>query len=74
MLADQSIAAPILTSSFIFVLQLVNGHSIESAVNKLRTSFVPVMSTNYKVWPLVQFLNMSVIPLQFRVIFVQVGF
>jgi len=71
MALDQTVAAPILTSAFIFILQLVNGHSLDYAAGRVRSAFVPVMSTNYKIWPAVQFLNMSLIPLQYRVIFVQ---
>jgi protein Mpv17 len=68
---DQIFAAPMLTSTFIFILQLLNGHSMEMAASRTRSVFVPVMWNNYKIWPAVQFLNMSVIPLQYRVVFVQ---
>lgn len=50
MLADQTIAAPILTSMFIFSFNMLKEpHKIDVAANKTKELIIPVMISNYKV-------------------------
>jgi len=71
MLADQIIVAPLLTPLFIFTLKLLESGNVQRAKEGTRKVIKPVLVNNYKVWPLVQTLNMTLVPLPLRVIFVQ---
>ncbi|KAH7720112.1 Mpv17 protein [Aphelenchoides avenae] len=71
MLIDQTFAAPILTTTFIFSLNFFQSRNVDYAAAQTRNLIVPVMITNYKIWPIVQTLNMSVVPLHYRVVFLQ---
>lgn len=39
---------------------------------KMRQNYWDVLKSNWKVWPLVQCLNFSIVPLQYRLIFVNI--
>jgi len=71
LLVDQAIMAPILTAWFIFTFNLINLQSIGSAWKGLESVYLDVLSTNYKVWPTVQLINFAIVPLNYRVIFIQ---
>jgi len=71
MIVDQVVAAPVLTSLLLFTVNILDGNSVHTSISRTKTSFVPVISTNYKVWPFVQVVNFAFIPLQYRVVFVQ---
>ncbi|CAD5228388.1 unnamed protein product [Bursaphelenchus okinawaensis] len=71
MIVDQIIAAPIITTIFLFNVQLMESKSINTSINKTRNVWAPVMANNYKLWPFVQLINMSVVPLEYRIVFLQ---
>uniref|UniRef100_A0A1I7SA39 Mitochondrial inner membrane protein Mpv17 n=1 Tax=Bursaphelenchus xylophilus TaxID=6326 RepID=A0A1I7SA39_BURXY len=71
MVVDQLIAAPLLTSLFLFNIQLLESKSIDTSINRTRNVLGAVMTNNYKLWPMVQLINMSVVPLEYRIIFLQ---
>ncbi|EFO18306.1 hypothetical protein LOAG_10191 [Loa loa] len=84
MILDQSIAAPLFTFSFIINLHILEGSSPHDALEKTKNEIVPVMKTNYKaglfafyfwnnetVWPLAQLVNFYLLPLRYRLVFVQ---
>ncbi|CAD5235420.1 unnamed protein product [Bursaphelenchus xylophilus] len=60
MVVDQLIAAPLLTSLFLFNIQLLESKSIDTSINRTRNVLGAVMTNNYKLWPMVQLINMSV--------------
>uniref|UniRef100_A0A914H0K2 Mitochondrial inner membrane protein Mpv17 n=1 Tax=Globodera rostochiensis TaxID=31243 RepID=A0A914H0K2_GLORO len=70
-LADQSIIAPTLTAAFLFCVNFLDSFSAQSAVQRTKRIYFDVLVNNYKFWPFVQMINLTVIPLQFRVVFVQ---
>uniref|UniRef100_A0A7E4V166 Mitochondrial inner membrane protein Mpv17 n=1 Tax=Panagrellus redivivus TaxID=6233 RepID=A0A7E4V166_PANRE len=70
MALDQILAAPVFTSVFLFNLNVLESRNFTNSLTKTATIFVPVITTNYKIWPLIQLINMSLIPLQYRVILV----
>uniref|UniRef100_A0A183C0N4 Mitochondrial inner membrane protein Mpv17 n=1 Tax=Globodera pallida TaxID=36090 RepID=A0A183C0N4_GLOPA len=70
-LADQSIIAPTLTAAFLFSVNFLDSFSAQSAVQRTKRIYFDVLVNNYKFWPFVQMVNLTVIPLQFRVVFVQ---
>ncbi|KAI6205495.1 hypothetical protein M3Y94_00798900 [Aphelenchoides besseyi] len=71
MLADQIVAAPLLTSLMLFSVQLLQTRSVDYSIARVKSIFPTVIATNYKVWPLVQIINMSLIPLNYRIVFLQ---
>uniref|UniRef100_A0A0R3RHA8 Mitochondrial inner membrane protein Mpv17 n=1 Tax=Elaeophora elaphi TaxID=1147741 RepID=A0A0R3RHA8_9BILA len=64
MILDQSLAAPLFTFSFIANLHILEGNSPKDALEKAKRDIIPV-------WPLVQLINFYLLPLRYRVIFVQ---
>lgn len=40
---------------------------------RLRTAFVPSYKANLLIWPMVQGINFSIVPLDYRVLFVNVA-
>ncbi|KAE9551971.1 hypothetical protein FO519_004823 [Halicephalobus sp. NKZ332] len=68
---DQILGAPIFASIFLFNLNLLETKNIHNSVVKTSQLLFPVMSTNYKIWPFIQLVNLSVIPIQYRVVMVQ---
>ena len=43
-----------------------------SAIQKLDTTWWPTLQTNWMVWPFVQMINFTFLPLQHRVLFANV--
>ncbi|KAI6209565.1 Mpv17-like protein [Aphelenchoides besseyi] len=64
MLADQIVAAPLLTSLMLFSVQLLQSRSVDYSIARVKSIFPTVIATNYKVWPLVQIINMSLVSLR----------
>ncbi|CAF0984333.1 unnamed protein product [Rotaria sordida] len=70
MIADQVIAAPLLNTVILFYLPLVSGKSMTESKRRFRQDFPTVMKANYLAWPAIQLTNFYFIPLQHRVLFV----
>uniref|UniRef100_A0A183C0N3 Mitochondrial inner membrane protein Mpv17 n=1 Tax=Globodera pallida TaxID=36090 RepID=A0A183C0N3_GLOPA len=62
---------PTLTAAFLFSVNFLDSFSAQSAVQRTKRIYFDVLVNNYKFWPFVQMVNLTVIPLQFRVVFVQ---
>jgi len=69
--ADQIIAAPIFTSFFLFNLNVLETRNLKASLAKTANVFLPILTTNYKVWPIIQYVNLSIIPIQYRILLVQ---
>lgn len=71
MIIDQLIFCPLFTAVFfIYNGYLEGGGSWEAVKYKFSFAYWPTLLANYKLWPFVQFVNFYIIPLQFRVPFV----
>jgi len=70
MIADQILAAPLLNGVLLLYLPLSNGKSINEVKQRFREDFPKVIKANYTVWPAIQLTNFYFIPLQHRVLFV----
>lgn len=68
-LADQTIMAPIGLVLFVGSMGLMEGKDIPSVGEKFQDMYWPALLANWKVWPLLQTINFTVIPLQYRVPF-----
>ncbi|KAK9477665.1 hypothetical protein V1514DRAFT_333102 [Lipomyces japonicus] len=70
MVVDQAVWAPVGIASFYVSMGVLQGHSWQSIEQDLRDKWYPTMVGNYAVWPLVQVINFRFMPLQHRLLFV----
>ncbi|KAF9133983.1 hypothetical protein BGW39_008470 [Mortierella sp. 14UC] len=70
--ADQILFAPVGLAMLFTGLTVLEGGSLQQIKDKLNNTFVPTLKANYMVWPMVQLVNFSVMPLQLRLPFVSV--
>jgi len=67
---DQAIFAPIGIAIFFTAIGFMEGNGTEGIREKFRDAYLPAFIANYKVWPLMQFINFRFCPLPYRVPFV----
>lgn len=72
MLLDQAFMAPAFLTTFITVMSKLKGHSWTTVKENMSHDFLPVLLNSYKVWPAVQLFNFYLVPLQHRVLVVNV--
>lgn len=72
MLVDQSVAAPLLNAAILLYLPLVSGKSTSETKKRFNEDFPTVMKANYAAWPAIQLTNFYFIPIQHRVLFVNI--
>jgi len=70
MVVDQTVFAPMFLPVYFTSLNLLKGTPTDQIFSELKLFWWPTLVANWKVWPMVSFLNFMVIPLQYRVIFV----
>uniref|UniRef100_A0A7E4V107 Mitochondrial inner membrane protein Mpv17 n=1 Tax=Panagrellus redivivus TaxID=6233 RepID=A0A7E4V107_PANRE len=70
---DQTIYAPIFAACVIFNLRLLEGHSPTESKDMLVRDYWSIYKVSIQYWPCVQLINFYVLPLQYRVIFVQLA-
>ncbi|KAL6863097.1 Protein required for ethanol metabolism [Amphichorda felina] len=66
---DQLAFAPVMIGVFLSSMATMEGNS---AQQKLETTWWPTLQTNWMVWPFVQMINFTFLPLQHRVLFANV--
>lgn len=71
MLLDQGLFAPFMICFFFGVTETLAGKRPYEIKKFLKERYLETMITNYKIWPLVQTLNFTFIPIQHRIAFVQ---
>ncbi|KAI2630354.1 hypothetical protein GGS26DRAFT_107501 [Hypomontagnella submonticulosa] len=65
--ADQLLFAPTFIGIFLSSMAVMEGGSPQEKLNK---SYWPALQTNYLIWPFVQMANFTLVPLQHRVLVV----
>ncbi|GAB6028175.1 hypothetical protein CHUAL_002381 [Chamberlinius hualienensis] len=70
LIVDQTCFAPTLLASFIGVLNVVHGGSLEQYKAKLNKDYFDILKAQYSIWPAVQICNFYFIPLQHRIMVV----
>ncbi|CAA9993416.1 unnamed protein product [Nesidiocoris tenuis] len=65
---DQTLFAPVCIASFLSLTALLQGRDV---VKTLENDYLDVLSANYKLWPPVQVINFTLVPLYYRTLFVQ---
>uniref|UniRef100_A0A7E4V232 Mitochondrial inner membrane protein Mpv17 n=1 Tax=Panagrellus redivivus TaxID=6233 RepID=A0A7E4V232_PANRE len=73
LLIDQICYAPFFSASIIFNLRVLEGHSLTESKDMLVRDFWNIYQHSIKYWPCVQLVNFYLMPLNFRVIFVQIA-
>lgn len=71
-LTDQTVFASTNLALFLSSMTILEGKGIEGAKEKLRKSYLPALKVNWMVWPAVQAGNFAVVPLEHRVLVVNV--
>ncbi|KAK9235842.1 hypothetical protein V1525DRAFT_408653 [Lipomyces kononenkoae] len=72
MTVDQTVWAPFGLASFYVSMGVLQLHSWDQIKEELRTKWWRTMIGNYAVWPAVQFVNFRLIPLDYRLMFVNI--
>uniref|UniRef100_A0A0A9X1C9 Mitochondrial inner membrane protein Mpv17 n=1 Tax=Lygus hesperus TaxID=30085 RepID=A0A0A9X1C9_LYGHE len=65
---DQTLFAPLCVGSFLSLIALLEGRDVKAA---LESDYIDVMKANYTLWPCVQVINFTLVPLYYRTLFVQ---
>ncbi|GAB1310244.1 Protein required for ethanol metabolism [Madurella fahalii] len=66
---DQLIFAPTFIGVFLSSMAVLEGGSVKEKIDK---SYSSALTTNWMIWPFVQMVNFKVVPLEHRVLFVNV--
>ncbi|KRX49148.1 Protein SYM1 [Trichinella murrelli] len=69
--ADQIICSPVVLASFLVLLRTLEMKPIKTAFHQCRTQFWDIYLTGLKVWPLMQLVNFYLVPLEHRILVVQ---
>ncbi|XP_060553542.1 protein Mpv17-like isoform X2 [Ruditapes philippinarum] len=69
---DQLLFAPPFIAYFLIVMELMKGEGLQDIKLKLQDDYGDVMKTNYKIWPAVQAMNFTFVPVHYRVVTVNV--
>ncbi|KHN85989.1 Mpv17-like protein [Toxocara canis] len=70
---DQTIMAPPFNATILFNLRLLEGETPTQSYRSLKRDFLSVWIPSLMYWPFVQMANFYVVPLNYRVIVVQVA-
>ncbi|XP_022692015.1 protein SYM1-like isoform X1 [Varroa jacobsoni] len=66
---DQLVFTPVFLPGFLITLSTFQGKNIDGICETVRTDTVPILLTNWMIWPAAQVINFNFVPLQFRVQF-----
>ncbi|XP_052763091.1 protein Mpv17-like isoform X3 [Mya arenaria] len=67
---DQLLFAPPFLAYFLTVMELLKGDRLPEIKAKLQDDYPDIIKTNYKIWPAVQALNFTFVPVTYRVLVV----
>lgn len=67
--ADQLLFAPVMIGVFLGSMATMEG---KSPSKRLETTWWPALKANWVLWPAVQFVNFTFLPLQYRLLFANV--
>ena len=65
---DQLVLAPTYFFMFYHVVNKIDGKFFSHANDQLIQKFWPTMIANWKIWPMVNFLNFLIIPIHYQVL------
>ena len=67
---DQTGWAIFINTNFLFWINLFEFTDVDNAVDNVRKNLVDVVKANWCLWPGVQLINIGIVPIKFRVLFV----
>lgn len=68
---DQVVFAPIFLACLLSVIGYSQHQDVDKVKEKLRNDYTDILVANYSVWPWVQIVNFSLIPLNYQVLLTQ---
>ncbi|XP_065207187.1 protein Mpv17 [Planococcus citri] len=68
---DQMIFAPFAVGSITSLVSFFDGQTTQEVKQRLQADFFTILLNNYKLWPFVQYVNFSLVPLDYRVLVTQ---
>ncbi|KAH8770936.1 hypothetical protein F5883DRAFT_520705 [Diaporthe sp. PMI_573] len=66
---DQGVFAPVFIGVFLSSMATLEGNSVKEKLDK---NYTTALTSNYMLWPFAQAINFKVVPLEHRVLFVNV--
>lgn len=69
MAVDQGLFTPIFVPGFLAVTGAVHQQSLAEIIETVKRDTVPLLMTNWMVWPATQFINFNYVPLAYRILF-----
>ncbi|CAK9293504.1 unnamed protein product [Gordionus sp. m RMFG-2023] len=72
MAMDQILFAPIFLLDFLVMTEIIKHRSFTTVNEKIEKDYYDIMVTNYKIWPIVQLVNMSLVPLNYRILVINI--
>jgi protein Mpv17 len=72
MLMDQALFLPPYIATFIIAMSKLRLESNKEMISKLKRDFKPILLTSYQVWPGIQIANFYYVPLQHRILVMNV--
>jgi len=66
---DQIIGAPIFTCLFFIYLGLINSKKMMDIQQVIKKKLEPTLIMNWKIWPFLNFINFSIVPIPYRVLY-----
>ncbi|KAH0949444.1 hypothetical protein HN011_000295 [Eciton burchellii] len=68
---DQLFFAPTFIAVLLVTIGICQGKNIEKLKMKLKNEYGDILKNNYKLWPMVQLINFSLVPLHYQTLIVQ---
>ncbi|KYR00993.1 pmp22 family protein [Tieghemostelium lacteum] len=73
MLVDQLVFAPCVISTFMLIMNVLNGRTLTDAKKQIKNELLyPALAYNWCLWPAAQYISFAIVPLNFRVLYVSV--
>ncbi|XP_038074721.1 peroxisomal membrane protein 2-like [Patiria miniata] len=69
LIVDRLFIAPPFLLGYLYCIRRFEGKSHQTAVEFLKQAYWTVLKLNWKVWTIVQYVNINYVPLQYRVLF-----
>lgn len=69
---DQILFTPVILSCFLLINEGLMGNGISGGLSKIQADFSTMLVANWSVWIPAQLMNFYFIPLNYRVVFIQV--
>lgn len=66
LLLDRILFSPNFLLAYLYILAVFEGQGHKGAVQRIKFAYIPALMINYKVWTVLQYLNVKFIPADYR--------